>query len=476
MKHTALSRRRFLATSGAAAGLTLAAPLRSRAASVNEEIGLAVIGTGGRGTLLTRLFSQQPGARIVALCDADEAHVQKAAKNHPGAATETDMQRILDRSDVDAVVIATPNHWHCLAAIRACQAGKDVYVEKPLGHNLWEQEQLIKAAQANDRIVQIGTQQRSSPIQAAARKVLHEDQAIGKLSHVIVSRIGKRAPIGLREKPLTPPASLNYDLWLGPAKDEQLYRDNLHYDWHWDWNTGNGEMGNWGVHVLDDVLNVAMQDQVGMPSAVHSAGVRAAWNDAGTTPNLQVAYYDNQRLPAYMILSNVVPAQTLQRSINFQGFDTGYTVYGEGGRFCGSRGHWRLFDTDGKLIEQKMGDEGTVAHQRNFLDAVRSRDAGSLAAPVEIGALSTAWCHLAGMAALEGEAKPAEDASDTRWQQLLEGYHEQATEFGASNIPKAGQVTVNTSTGQVGGLTTSEAQQLAHREYRSAKWADEFQV
>lgn len=454
----------------------LATPLRSRAAGANDEIRLAVIGTGSRGSFLAGSFSKQPGARIVALCDPDEEHAHKAAKQYPGAATETDMRRILDRSDVDAVIVATPNHWHCLAAIRACQAGKDVYVEKPLGHNMWEQEQLIKAAEANGRIVQVGTQQRSSPIQAAAHKVLHEDQAIGKLSHVVVSRIGKRAPIGLRQQPLTPPTSVDYDLWVGPAKDEPLYRDKFHYDWHWNWNTGNGEMGNWGVHVLDDVLNVAMQDQVGLPSAVHSAGMRAAWHDAGTTPNVQVAYYENKRMPVYMILSNEVPAEALKRAIDYQGFETGYTVYGEGGRFCGSRGHWQLFDADGEMIDQRRGNEGIFIHQRNFLDAVRSRDASSLAAPLKIGHLSTAWCHLAGMAALEGEQTPSEGVADSRWQQLLEGYHDQAAEFGADRTPKAGQVKVDSGTGDVGNLSTAEAQQLVRRDYRSDKWAQEFEV
>lgn len=361
-----LNRRTFLASSAAVAGSCLAPSLRAQSPGVNDEIGLGFIGLGWRGGQLLDTFRQIPGVRIAALCEPDEARLAEAAKKAPQAATMADMRQLLERSDVDAVVIATCNHWHCLAAIWACQAGKDVYVEKPLGHNLWEQQQLVKAARANKRMVQVGTQQRSSPLQATAKKLLHDDQAIGKLSHVVVSRIGERKPIGKRTSPLEIPASVNYDLWLGPALDQPLYRDELHYDWHWDWNTGNGEMGNWGVHVLDDVVNVALQDKAGYPTAVHSAGVRAGWNDAGNTPNTQVAYYENNVLPVAMVLSNTIPAKALSSAAgNSEGFATGYTVFGEGGRFCGRRGGWVAYDNAGKVLREAKGVRATGSISSN---------------------------------------------------------------------------------------------------------------
>lgn len=474
------NRRQFLATSGAAASLALGTSwATAQSTSPNEQIGLAVIGLGGRGSGLMNVFRRFSDVRIVALAEPDQERLAKAGKSVPDAVQTQDMMEIIDRPDVDAVVIATSNHWHCLAAIRACKAGKDVYVEKPLGHNLYEQEQLVKAARKYDRMVQMGTQQRSSPIQARAKQVLHQDKLIGDLQHVVVSRIGERKPIGKRSEPLQVASTVDYDQWIGPAPDQPIYRNNLQYDWHWDWNTGNGEMGNWGVHVLDDALNVAMLDKAGFPSAVQSAGMRAEWDDAGNTPNTQVAYFENSVLPMSMLLSNIVPADPLVEGAHNDGFGTGYTVFGEGGRFCGSRGHWRVFDNDGKLIEELKGPEGMGRHQRDFLDAVRTRDQSKLTAEVERGHISTAWCQLASIAALEGEASSSGLQSDAagRWSDLVEGYQEQIKNVSPNvTATPPGRVEVDSKTGVVKQLTSENAQQLVHRTYRTSEWAAEFEV
>ena len=472
-----INRRTFLASSAAAAGAYAAPTLRARSSTPNDQIGLGFIGLGGRGNQLLDTFRQLRDVRVTALCEPDELRLAKAHKKAPRAATMADMRQMFDRDDVDTVVIATCNHWHCLAAIWACQAGKDVYVEKPLGHNLWEQEQLVKAARTNKRMVQVGTQQRSSPLQDKAKKLLHEDRAIGKLSHVVVSRIGQREPIGKRNKPLEVPSQVNYDLWLGPAHDKPIYRNRLHYDWHWDWNTGNGEMGNWGVHVLDDVLNVALQDRAGFPTAVYSAGERAAWNDAGNTPNVQVAYFENRVLPVSMVLSNIVPADALSKAAGNDGFNIGYTVFGEGGRFCGSRGHWVVYDNSGKVIKEAKGSSGDGLHQQAFLDAVRTRNQRHLKADATIGHISTAWCHLACIAALEGAAPGAtrKAIGPDAWQALMDGYDEQVTSAGVYNPPPpGGRVDVDSSTGQVQPLVSEQAEQLVHRTYRSRDWETAF--
>ncbi len=471
-----LNRRTFLASSAVAAGSCLAPSLRAQAPTANEQVALGFIGLGGRGGHLLDTFLGIQGARVTALCEPDSERLAKAQAKVPQAAAVADMRELLDRDDVDAVVIATCNHWHCLAAIWACQAGKDVYVEKPLGHNLWEQEQLLKAARANRRMVQVGTQQRSSPLQAKAKKLLHDDQAIGKLSHVVVSRIGERKPIGKRDNPLSLPKSVNYDLWLGPAHDKPLYRNQLHYDWHWDFNTGNGEMGNWGVHVLDDAINVALLDQAGYPTAVHSAGVRT-WGDASDTPNIQVAYYENSVLPVSYLMSNVVPATTLSEAAGNDGFGIGYTVFGEGGRFCGKRGQWVAYDNAGNVIQEEQGSAGDGIHQAAFLEAVRSRDQGKLAAELAIGHLSTAWCHLASIAALEGvvaheDARPAGPES---WQELFAGYVDLARNAGYQQAPPAeGRIEVDAKTGEVQQLASDQARELVERTYRSSKWRDAF--
>ena len=209
-----LNRRHFLISTAAASGAVATQASFGQVSSANESLGLGFIGLGWRGGQLVDAFSSLPGVHVAALCDPDTERLNALEtvpeKLRPGLANTprfADMRKLLEHPDVDAVVIATCNHWHCLAAIWACEAGKDVYVEKPLGHNLWEQQQLIKAARKNDRIVQVGTQQRSSPIQAQAKQLLHDEQIIGKLERVLVSRIGERKPIGKLSAPLSPPAT-----------------------------------------------------------------------------------------------------------------------------------------------------------------------------------------------------------------------------------------------------------------------------
>ena len=270
---TQIHRRFFLQQSAAVGAALLVKPVHAR--GVNEKLNLGFIGTGGRGNVLLKNFKALPDVRIAALCDADEQHLNETAKEYPGAKKYGDLRKLLDDKDIDAVVIATCNHWHALAAIWACQAGKDVYVEKPLSHNHWEGQQLVNAARKLDRIVQLGTQQRSDPMQAELKEYPARRQESWARSSTRRCAASDRAqPIGKRSTPLEIPKTVNYDLWLGPAKDQPIYRDKLHYDWHWDWNTGNGEMGNWGVHVLDDAVNVVLLDQCPFPKRLPAAGGR----------------------------------------------------------------------------------------------------------------------------------------------------------------------------------------------------------
>ena len=236
-----LDRRNFVKGS-MAAGLTMALPVRSARAAANEEIGVGFISCGGRAGELMPHFDALPGVNITALCDPDEQRLNSARARYPQANGWSDMRALLEDRSVDAVVVATCNHWHCLAAIWAMQAGKDVYVEKPLSHTPWEGQQAVAAAEKYGRICQLGTQQRSDPMQAEIKKFLHEEQALGKIVAARVNRFGLRAPIGKRTTPLPIPRGVNYDLWLGPAQEKPIFRDNLHYDWHWDWNTGSGEI------------------------------------------------------------------------------------------------------------------------------------------------------------------------------------------------------------------------------------------
>ena len=336
--------------------------------------------------------------------------IKTAKQRFPKAKIWTDLRGLLDDKSIDAVVIATCNHWHCLAAIWAMQAGKDVYVEKPLSHSQWEGRQAVAAARKYGRICQVGTQQRSDPMQAEIKKFLHEEKALGEIQSARVNRYGVRAPIGKRATPLPIASNVNYDLWLGPAQDQPIYRDKLHYDWHWDFNTGSGEMGNWGVHVLDDLRNNVFQDRVSLPQRICGGGGRVVWDDAGDTPNVHFVYFDTGSIPVVIGLTNITASPNSRKSPAHPGPGSGYIAYCEGGRFEGQRGRGAAFDNSGKLVKQFRGTSGSGAHQQNFIDAVRRQDRSLLNSDVQVGHDSTGWCNLANIAFRAGSAFSNEGA------------------------------------------------------------------
>jgi predicted dehydrogenase len=467
---TSIYRRTFLRQS-AAIGVALAA-LPVRAKSLNEKLNLGFIGLGTRGNELLGQFGRLTNVRIAALCDADQQHLSSTAIKHVDAKKYSDLRQLLDDRDVDAVAIATCNHWHALAAIWACQAGKDVYVEKPLAHNHWEGQQVVHAARKYDRIVQIGTQQRSDPLQTELKEFLHNQQALGPIKYVQVCRFGQRAPIGKRTTPLQPPKSLDYNLWLGPARDQPIYRDKLHYDWHWDWNTGNGEMGNWGVHVLDDAINVVLRDRVPFPKRIAAAGGRVLWNDAGQTPNACFAYYDTGSIPILFALSNL-GSGTAHGELNCKGVDSGYVIHCEGGYYAGGRGKGAAHDRDGHLIRRFTGDSGD-GHQRNFVDAVLARNRNLLNAEVQIGHQSTAWCNLTDVAIRVGGAYSHDQAAGIgqppdSWSEIIELIERHlrvnSVEF-ANRLRLSPVLEFKSAAEQFSGDHAGEANDLLHREYR----------
>ncbi len=415
--NTALNRRRFI-QSGVAAGAILATSSSQLFAAANDAVNIGLIGCGGRGGQLMNYFGKISGVNVTGLYDPDPGRVGPMGRRFPKARKYAEMDKLLADKSIDAVVIATCNHWHCLAAIRAMEAGKDVYVEKPLSHSQWEGQQTVAAARKYKRICQVGTQQRSDPMQAEIKNFLHKEKALGNILSARVNRYGRRGAIGKRSSPLTVDPKINYEAWLGPAQKQPLYRDSLHYDWHWDWNTGSGEMGNWGVHVLDDLRNNVFQDKVSLPKRIVGGGGRVVWNDAGNTPNVHFVYFDTGEIPVVIGLSNLPNAK-------HPGPGSGYIAYCEGGRLEGQRGGAKAFDKDGKLIKTFKGLGGNMLHQQNFIDAVRSRDASSLNTDVEVGHLSTGWCNLANIAYRAGKTfshKAAKEVSGDRgvWSSLLE--------------------------------------------------------
>lgn len=389
----ATPRRTFLAqaASGAAA-LGMAATATRGMAAGPDRVRLGLIGLGWRGGQHLDALLARTDCEIVALCDPEAAFLDAARAKAPRAKASADLRAVLDDPGVDAVVISTCNHWHCLAAVWACAAGKDVYVEKPLSYTLWEGRQLIHAARNHGRVVQVGTQQRSDPLQRQVRAFLHDEKALGPIESVTVTRFGVREGIGRRDTPLEMPTTLNYDLWLGPAADRPMFRSKVNYDWHWDWNTGNGECANWGVHVLDDVRNVAFRDTVSLPSAVTVGGGRVVWNDAGETPNLMFSLLDAGGIPVVFALSNLPATPAAKRPLRFEDTESGYIVHCAGGSYHGRRGEGVALDKSGAVVREFKGTTGGAEHYADFFDAVKTRQ--QPAADVVIGHDSTNWSHV----------------------------------------------------------------------------------
>ncbi|QDT07528.1 4-carboxy-2-hydroxymuconate-6-semialdehyde dehydrogenase [Rubripirellula lacrimiformis] len=468
-----LNRRHFIATTVAAGVTTSLAPRSLRAANANSEVNIGFISCGSRAGQLMGQFDKIEGVNIVGLCDVDENRVAAAKKRYPKADTYTDLRELIANDNLDAIVVATCNHWHCLAAIWAMEAGKDVYVEKPLSHSQWEGRQTVAAARKYNRICQLGTQQRSDPMQAEIKKFLHEEKALGKIEAARVNRYGIRGPIGKRDTPLEIEKNVAYDLWLGPAEDQPLFRNQLHYDWHWDWNTGSGEMGNWGVHVLDDCRNNVFQDSVALPSRIMGGGGRIAYNDAGQTPNVHFTYFDTGDIPVVIGLSNLPSAPGGKKSPGHPGPGSGYVAYCEGGRFEGQRGRGAAYDSDGKKIRDFKGNNGDVLHQRNFIEAVRAQDRSILNAEVEVGNDSTGWCNLANIAFRAGTNQDAVEVGavdlpqwDTLIGEMTEHLSAYDMDFSNDQIRVSPMLTLDEKTEQFTGDNAQAANELLRRQYR----------
>ena len=409
-----ISRRQFLKSSaiasvGLAGARTSFAASAARTPGANEAVRVAVIGlggtdtvggVGGRGHQLIASLLQVPHVRITALCDVDESFLRREAQplkeRGLDVATHRDLRRVFDDSNVDAVVIATPNHWHGLATIWACQAGKDVYVEKPFSHNIWEGRQMVAAARKYGRIVQTGTQNRSSPLLRRAFEELRGG-ALGRIrfGHAIMYR--GREGIGQVTGSTPVPSTLDYDLWCGPAPLSPLRRKQLHYEWHWFWETGNGEIGNNGVHMMD-ICRWGLGANQAPPRAM-SIGGRFAVNDAAETPNTQIALFDYQPAPLICEVRNVRSTSGGPTIGAFRNRTRGIAIDCEHGYFAGDSTGGAFFDRQHKKIRDVENDPAStrleVAHIANFVAAMRSRRPGDLACEAAEGHYSAATAHMA---------------------------------------------------------------------------------
>jgi predicted dehydrogenase len=465
-----ISRRHFIA--GAAAGAAaLTFPIR-KVVGANEAINMGFLGVGDRGSYSAKWYSGIKDVRIATVCDADSARMNATQKKFPGSKAEQDLRKVLDDKSIDAVVISTCNHWHALAAVLACQAGKDVYVEKPVSECIWEGRKIVEASRKYNRIVQGGTQQRSDPVQAKIKALIKSGQ-LGKMQYIRGNRFGVRTSIGKRDTPLTPPASVNYDLWLGPAQDVPIFREKFHYDWHWVWNTGAGEMGNWGVHILDDIRNVLF-DQCTLPPRVIAAGGRVLWNDAGESPNQHIVYFDTGVVPVVFSLSNLPRKTGSTQSPAYKSIQSGYVIQFENGYYAGGRGGGHSFDNQGKRIETFKGDGGGE-HAKNFIEAVRTRNRSIQNAEIEQTHYSTSWCHLANDAFRIGTAYEEQKALAAAptfgpWKDTIDAFNAQLEANGVNlkdPALKVGMLEIDPAKETfTGPSATPQALALLRREYR----------
>ena len=402
------NRRQFLAA-GSALGIAASASisgsisalhlLAEEASGANDVIRFALIGAGPRGNVLGTAITQLKNMKLVAVCDVDSERLAAAKKNYGVEKAFTDMRKIFDDPEIDAVAIATCNHWHCLAAIWAMQAGKHVYLEKPLCLSFWEGQQLINATKKYGKFCQIGTQMRTDDeLHPAAKKLLHEDPILGKIQSVRVNRFWPRRSIGLRTAPLVPPANTDYNLWLGPAKDLPLFRNQLHYDWHWMWNTGNGETGNWGAHLLDDCRNDVLQNKIQIPKRVFTLGARVGYQDAGDSPNTLLTWFETGSFPVIFAISGLEAKEKRHFTGRLEGPNSGYVVYCEGGRYEKYWGGAHVFDAEGKEIMELKGNSesyGAYPHLQNFVDSILANKKEMLNAEINVGFDSSFWINSA---------------------------------------------------------------------------------
>jgi len=411
----------ILGTAGIAiGGLGFSARSYASIIGANDEIRLAVVGLGNRG-LGSHIpeFGNLPGVKITAVCDPDRerlsAGAQKISASFNYKPVEVvDVRQLMDRKDLDVITVATMQYWHALPTIWACQTGRDVYVEKPLAHFIWEGRQMLNAARKYDRIVQTGMQSRSfRPASDEMIKWVREGN-LGKILYAMCFACKPRQPIGKRTEPLPIPDTLDYNLWCGPASNGPIYRDKIQYDCSFTWDKGDGESVNQGVHQMDDARWIL--GYTGMPRKVMSIGGRFLFNDAGDVPNMQINCLDYPEVPIFYVAYNLPRVKELVGKLDgdrkFYTNSRGYS--GVGTYLQCEKGHiffpdedgeaiLTAFDPDGKKIREFTGGEN---HFANFINAVRTHKRETLNAEILEGHRSTNLCHIANISLRLGASAP----------------------------------------------------------------------
>ena len=400
-----IPRRQFIRNSLLAAAAFKAWPLvaqssvKSNVIGANGDVRCAIVGLNGRGKNHIEALTKLKGVRLVALCDVDSTVLQKELSSATAGGEKVegyaDIRKLLESKEIDAVTFATPHHWHALGAVWAAQAGKDVYVEKPASHNVWEGRKMVEAARKYNRIMQVGTQCRSSVGLQEAIAWLRGGQ-LGKIIRARGLCYKRRDSIGKTTGPQPVPGTINYDLWCGAAPNTPPRRNSkkngsIHYEWHWFWEYGNGDIGNQGIHQMD-IARWALGEQELSPRVI-SIGGRLGYDDDGITPNTQIVFHDYKAAPLIFEVRGLPAGIDSNKMDEYHGASIGVVVDCEGGSIViPSYTKAIVYDQAGKEI--KTYEEGGN-HFENFIQAVRSRKSTDLHADILEGHISAALVHTA---------------------------------------------------------------------------------
>ncbi len=393
-KETTISRRAFLKSStGVVAATAFSAPMfiPPKVFGANDKIRIAVLGLNGRGDDHVKAYMKLDNVDVVTLCDPDMKVLESRAKEYSEKYNKKmklvqDLRKVYEDKNIDAVSIATTNHWHALATIWAIQAGKDVYVEKPGSHNIWEGRKMVEAAHKYDRMVQHGVQLRSSAAMQEAVQHLRN----GLIGRVYMARglvFRWRADIG--NKGFEPvPEELDFDLWLGPAQKRPFTRNLVHYNWHWHWDFGNGDVGNQGIHETDMCM---WGLDVGLPEKITAMGGKFLWDDCKETPEILSSTF------LYPKEKKIIEFEVRHWNTNYEdGVKVGNIFYGDKGYMLikGYDSYETFLNVGSEKYEPGPSRKAGGDHFKNFIEAVRTRDKSLLNAPVETAHLSSALAHL----------------------------------------------------------------------------------
>ncbi|MBD3378732.1 gfo/Idh/MocA family oxidoreductase [candidate division KSB1 bacterium] len=392
-----MSRRRFVKNSGILTGTALAySTLPSTVLGANDKINVGVIGVRNMGNSNAKDFVETGRAHVTAFADVDRQILDKRInefKELTGKAPKAydDYRKMLEQKDLDAIVVATPDHWHIIQAIEAMQAGKDIYVEKPCCHNVNECRQIAIAADKYGRIVQHGTQQRSGTHFQQAKEYVQSGK-LGKIAMLRTWGALGRDSIG-RAQPQSPPPHLDYDFWLGPAPEKPYTENRCHYNWRFLWDYGTGDMGNWGVHWIDTAL---WSMNLGWPKSVTSSGGKYIFDDDKETPDTQYALYEYDDLMMVWELR-------MWSQMPIENKRVGTAFYGDEQTLVVDRSGFEVYTQDGKELITKVesSNDMGVAHKHNFIDCMQDRKAPI--ADINDGHISAAVAIMGNVAILAGE-------------------------------------------------------------------------